>query len=63
MEGRKGGSSTPFYRQAVAIWGKKPIETAKGPLGEGKRNMEEDQDFTKSREENNTKEIEEEDKK
>lgn len=60
MEARKGGSSTPSYRQAVASRGKKPIKSVRGPSGEGKRNMEEDQDSTKPREENSTKENEEE---
>lgn len=54
MEGRKGGSSTPSYSQAVAIRGKKPIETTRGPLGEGKNNIEEEQDLTKTREDNRT---------
>ena len=63
MEGCKGGSSTPSYKQVVASWGKKPIECVRGPSESGKRNMEEDQDVTKPREDNNTKENEEEDKK
>jgi len=63
MQGRKGGSSTPSYKQVVASWGKKPIETTKVPLEEGKRNLEEEYDLTKTREDNRTKENEEEDKK
>lgn len=63
IEGHKGGSSTPSYRQAVANRGKKPIEFVRRPSGEERRNMEEDQDLSKSREDNDTKENEEEDKK
>jgi len=58
MEGHKGGSSTPSYSQAVASRGKKPIETARGPSGERKRNIEEEWDLTKTREDNRTKENE-----
>lgn len=63
MEGCKVGSSTPLYSQVVASRGKKPIETAGGPLGEGKRNIEEEHDLTNTREDNIIKENEEEDKK
>ena len=37
MEGGKGGSSTPSYRQAVVSRGKKSLETARSLSGEGKR--------------------------
>ena len=63
MEGRKGGSSSPSYRQAMASQGKKPLESIRDPSEEAKRSMEEEQDFTKSRKDNKTKENEEEDKK
>lgn len=55
MEGPKVGRSTPSYKEDVASQGKKPIENHKGPLGEGKRNMEEEQDYTKSSENKSTK--------
>lgn len=63
MEGCKGGSSTPSYKQVVASRGKKPLENDKGTSEEGKRNMEEELDGTKTRENNSTKDNEEEDKK
>ena len=63
MEGRKGGISTPSYKHVVATRVKKPIENERGSSEEGKRNIEEEQDGTKLRENNSTKENEEEDKK
>lgn len=62
MEGRKGGTFTPSYKQAVADRGKKPIEYDRGPSEGRKRNNEEKQDGTESRENNSTKENEEENK-
>jgi len=62
MEGRKGGSSTPSYNQAMASRGKKPMDYDRGPSEGRKRNSEEEQDSTKSKENNSTKENEEEDK-
>ena len=63
MEGCKGGSSTPSYKQAVANRGKKPIEDNIGPSDGRQRKREEEQKGSKSRENNNTKESEEVDKK
>lgn len=42
MEGRKGGSSTPSYKQVVASSGKKPLENDRGPSEDGKRNIEQE---------------------
>jgi len=51
MESRKGGSSTPSYSQAVSSRGKKPLETVKGFLGEGKQNNRDTQEQNNSRKE------------
>lgn len=63
MEGYKGGSSTPSYSKVLASPRKKPIEITRGPSQEWKRNIEEEHDLTNTREDNRTKENEEEDKK
>lgn len=63
MEGRRAGSSTPSYKEVVVNKGKKPLENARGTTEEGKRNMEQEIDGTKTRENNSTKDKEEEDKK
>eukprot|EP00253_Pinus_taeda_P016889 PITA_16889 len=60
--GDKGGSSTPSYKEVVANRGKKPMEYDKGPPQGRKRKSEQEQDGNKSRENNSTKENEEEDK-
>ena len=62
MEGRKGGSPTPFYKQAVVSKGKKPIDHDWGLWEGGKRNSEDEKYGTKSRENNSTTKNEEEDK-
>lgn len=59
MVGPKGASSTPSYKQVMASRGKKPLESIRGPSGEGKKSMDEEQNFIKSREDNRTKESEE----
>eukprot|EP00253_Pinus_taeda_P015648 PITA_15648 len=60
--GDKGGSSTPSYKEVVANRVKKPMEYDKGPPQGRKRKSEQEQDGNKSRENNSTKENEEEDK-
>eukprot|EP00253_Pinus_taeda_P008870 PITA_08870 len=62
MEGRRGGSSTPSYKEAIASRGKKHLENVIGTAVEGNRNTEEEIEGTKTRENNNTKEKEEEEK-
>jgi len=63
MEGCRGGSSTPSYKEAITSIGKKPLENARGTIEEGKINMEEKIEGTKTKENNSTKDKEEEDKK
>eukprot|EP00253_Pinus_taeda_P030139 PITA_30139 len=60
--GDKGGSSTPSYKDVVANRGKKAMEYDKGPPQGRKRKSGQEQDGNKSRENNSTKENEEEDK-
>lgn len=62
MEGRKGGSSTPSYKQVLASRGKKPIENDRGTSEEGKGNIEKELDGTKTRGNDSTKDNEEENK-
>ena len=60
MEGRKGGSSTPSYREVVVNKGKKPLESGRGnSMEEGENrdketisNKEKKNDGTKDKEEN-----------
>lgn len=63
MEGRRGGSATPSYKEVVASRGKKPIENARVTSEEGKRNMEEETAGVNTKENNGTKDKEVEDKK
>lgn len=60
MEARREGSSTPSYRKAVASRGKKPLETVRGPSGEGFRIIKEDWDSNTTKENNKNKENEQE---
>ena len=63
MDGRRGGSSTPSYKEAVANKGKKPPENVRGTVEEGRRNMEGEIEGTKMKENKRTKDEEEYDKK
>ena len=63
IEGRRGGSSTPSYKEAIASRGKKPLEKARGTMEDGKRNMEEEIGEAMNKENNGTKDKEENDKK
>ena len=63
MEGCRGGSGYPSFKEAVASRGKKPLENARGTGERGKRNMEEETEETMSKEKNGTKDKEAEDKK
>lgn len=62
MDGHKGGGSTPSYKHAVVSRGKKPMEKDRSPSKGRQRNSEEEQDGSKLRKNNRTKENEEEDK-
>ena len=62
MEGHRGGSSTPSYKEAVANRGKEPLGNVRSTTEEGKRNTEEETEGTKRKENNSTKDKEEEDK-
>ena len=44
MDGRKGGGSTPSYKQAIVNRGEKPMEKDRGPLEGRQRNSEEERD-------------------
>lgn len=63
MDGHKGGSSTPSYKEAVTNKCKKLPKRGRGNAEEGRRNGEEDTNGSISKENDNAKNKEETDKK
>jgi len=62
MEGCKGGSSTPSYKDAIASRGKSPLGNVRGFVEEEKRNNEKETYGATPKENGSTKDREEEDK-
>ena len=62
MEGCRGGSSTPSYKDAIASRGKSPLGNVRGSVEEEKRNNEKETDGARPKENGSTKDREEEDK-
>lgn len=62
MEGARGGSSTPSYKDAVAGKGKTPIISNKSFVNGRNRDKEKETDGNKTMENSSTKDKEEEDK-
>lgn len=63
MEGRKGGSSTPSYREVVINKGKTPLESSKGNSMEEGENKDKEIVSNKEKKNDGTKDKEENDKK
>lgn len=63
MEGHRGWSSTPSYKEAIANKGKKPPDYCRGTVEEGRRKREVETEGTKMKENESTKDNEEDDKK
>ena len=60
MEGRRGGSSTPSYKDVIASIGKSALgKNVRGYVEEGKKNIEKEIDGTKTKENSSTKDKEE----
>lgn len=62
MDGCRGGSSTPSYKEVVTNKGKKPLELGKINTKEGGKNREEETESIKAKENDDTKDKEENDK-
>ena len=63
MDGCRGGSSTPSYREVVDNKSKTPPESSRGNTMEGGKNREEEIESNKDKENDGTKDKEENDKK
>jgi len=63
MDGGKGGSSTPSFREEVVNKSKTPPELGRGNKMEGRKNIEEEIESNKKKENDGTKDKEENDKK
>lgn len=62
MEGGRGGSSAPSYKDVVASRSKSPMGNNKGCTNERNKDNKEEEDGTKTKENSCTKDKEEEDK-
>lgn len=63
MDGSRGGSFTPSYKEVVANESKIPPDKGRGKVEEGRRNKEEETEGSKLEENDGTKDKEENDKK